>query len=247
MNIDLKDKVVIITGASRGIGNRMAYYAAKEGAKVVINYHNSYKKAKELLDEINKFNKNCTMCKADVTKQSEVTKLCKVTINKYGKVDVLINNAGILNDDLCIMMSETQWQEVIDTNAKGVFLCSKIIGKRMIYQKYGKIINIASYKGQVGSVGQVNYTASKAAVIGFTKALAKEWGRYNVCVNAVCPAYIQTDMNKRFEDKTKIFKEKSVIDSDEGLKDLINFMILLSSDKIKGISGRIFNLDSRIN
>lgn len=117
----------------------------------------------------------------------------------------------------------------------------------MICQKHGKIINIASYKGQVGARGQVNYCASKAAVIGFTKALAKELGTYNISVNAICPAYIPTDMNGKSIEKKQIFNEKSVLRSDKGLSDLINFVILMCSDKIGGISGRIFNLDSRID
>lgn len=247
MNINLKEKVIVITGASRGIGNNIAYYVAKEGAKVVINYNNSYEQAKELLDRISKFNQNCIMCKVDVTNQEDVLKLCKVTMDTYGKVDVLINNAGVLSDNLCVMMTESQWIEVMNTNVNGVFLCSKIIGKKMICQKHGKIINIASYKGQVGARGQVNYCASKAAVIGFTKALAKELGTYNISVNAICPAYIPTDMNGKSIEKKQIFNEKSVLRSDKGLSDLINFVILMCSDKIGGISGRIFNLDSRID
>lgn len=176
MNIDLKNKVIVITGASRGIGSHIAYCAAKEGAKIVINYNTSFDQAKNLLEKISMFNKNCMICKADVTNKEEVSKLCKTVIGKYGKIDILINNAGICNDNLCVLMQEKQWQEVMNTNVNGVFLCSKIIGKEMIYQNFGKIINIASYKGQIGSRGQVNYTASKAAVIGFTKALAKELG-----------------------------------------------------------------------
>jgi 3-oxoacyl-[acyl-carrier-protein] reductase len=247
MNIDLKNKVIVITGASKGIGSQIAYCAAKEGAKIVINYNTSLNQAKNLLEKISMFNENCMICKADVTNKEEVSKLCKTVISTYGKIDILINNAGICNDNLCVLMSEKQWQEVMNTNVNGVFLCSKIISKEMIYQNYGKIINIASYKGQIGSRGQVNYTTSKAAVIGFTKALAKELGDYNISVNALCPAYIQTDMNRECKEKKEIAKERSVLRNNGGLNDLVNFIILLCSDKIVGISGRVFNLDSRIN
>lgn len=246
MNVDLKNKVIVITGASRGIGSYIAYYIAKEGASVVINYNESYDHAKRLLRKINKFNKNCMICKADVTKKDNVSNLCKKVIGRYEKIDVLINNAGISSDNLCFFLNEEQWDNVMDVNAKSVFLCSKIFGKEMIKQNYGKILNIASYKGQNGCKGQTNYSAAKAAVIGFTMAYAKEIGEFNIAVNAVCPSFIETDLNKNNYDKKKVAMKRSVLPLKYGLDDLVNFIILFCSDKIRGVSGRTFNLDSRI-
>ena len=184
MIVDISNKVVVITGSSRGIGSDMAKRFAKENAKVVINYFNSYENAKNTYNEILVYNKNCIMVRADVTKQEDVKRLCAKTIEAFGQVDVLINNAGICSDNILPMMTEKQWNDVININLTGIFLCSKIFAKEMIKKRQGRILNIASLKGQIGE-GQTNYSASKAGVIGFTKALAKELGRFNISVNAI--------------------------------------------------------------
>jgi 3-oxoacyl-[acyl-carrier protein] reductase len=246
MLVDVSQKVVVITGSSRGIGRELARQFAREHAKVVINYFNSYENALELYNEINQFNENCILVQADITKKEEVFKLYKETINAFDQVDILINNAGICSDNLLAMMSYEQWQQVIDINLNGVFNCCKIFSKEMIKKHQGKIINISSLKGQLGSGGQVNYSASKAAVIGFTKALAKELGVFNISVNAICPGYIATDLNRENQTKKETAQNLSILGTDNNLNDLANFVLYLSSDKMLGVSGQVFNIDSRV-
>ena len=246
MIIDLSSKVVVITGSSRGIGRELAKAFAKENASVVMNYCNSSAEAKKLLDEITSGNRNCIKVKADITCPHDVTKLYEATMQTFGKVDILINNAGICNDNIINNMDLKQWQRVIDVNLTGTFLCSKVFSNEMMRQSNGKIINIASFIGEAGSAGQVNYSASKAGVIGLTKSLAKELGQYNVAVNAVCPGFILTDLNRHCYRKEQIAKAKSVLSINSLMQDLIDFMLFASSDHFSGISGQVFHLDSRI-
>ncbi|MBR2431069.1 SDR family NAD(P)-dependent oxidoreductase [bacterium] len=246
MNIDLSKMVVVITGASRGIGRALAIAFAKEQAFVVVNYNSSCNEAEELKKEINVYNKNCLFVQADITRKEDVSRLYTETMQRFGRVDVLINNAGVCDDNLIQFMSENQWQKVIDTNLTGAFLCSRTFSKAMIHQKKGKIINISSIKGQEGSPGQVNYSASKAGLIGFSKALAKELGCFNVSVNTICPGFIVTDLNRHNIKKRTIAEKKSTLQIYSALDATINFALLLSWTGIEGISGRVFNLDSRI-
>lgn len=246
MKVDVSNKVIVITGSSRGIGKELAKAFAKEQSKVVINYLHSENEALQLYDEILVYNPNCIKVKADVTKQEDVLKLYYETISAFKKVDVLINNAGICLDNPIQLMDEKQWRMVLDVNLTGAYLCSRAFSKAMIYQQNGKIINIASLKGQEGSEGQVNYCASKAGLIGFTKSLAKELGKFNISVNAVCPGFIVTDLNRHNEKKQIAAEQRSVLKMHSILDDLLNFIIYISSDKFTGVSGRVFNLDSRI-
>lgn len=247
MNVDLKDKVIVITGASRGIGRKLALRLSKENAKVVINYNSSERAAMKLIKEIDKYNTECIALKADVTQPQEVKRICRIINEKYGKVDILINNAGICSDNLLQMMTVSQWQKIIDTNLFGTFICCREFSKFMIRQNKGKIINIASLKGQIGCEGQVNYSASKGGIISMTKSLAKEMGKYNISVNALCPGFIVTDLNRH--NKEKIEKAKRITamkNNPNAMKDLENFIIFASSDLFSGVSGQVFNLDSRI-
>lgn len=246
MIVDISNKVVVITGSSKGIGRELALYMAMEGADIVVNYNYSKLQAEEIYQKITKYNKNCLLVQADITKPEEVRQLYRKTIDHFGKVDILINNAGICDDNLIQMMTLKQWQTVINTNMTGMFLSCREFSKIMIKQNYGKIINIASLKGQEGCAGQVNYSASKAGIIGFTKSLAKELGKYNISVNTICPGFIVSDLNRFNDRKKEIAKKHSAIKLDTGLEDLKSFLVLLSSNHIMGISGRTFNLDSRI-
>lgn len=246
MNVDLKNKVIVITGSSKGIGRELARNFANEGAIVVINYYHSEEDANNLFNEISNTRNDCLLVKADITKYEDVINMYHQVINKYGRVDILINNAGMCDDDLIYFMSEDKWNDIIDVNLTGAFLCCKAFTKIMVKQNYGKIFNISSLKGQEGCEGQINYSASKAGLIGLTKALAKEMGQFNVSVNAICPGFIVTDLNRHNQKKGDIARNKSVLEISSGLSDYINFMTLMCSDNIKGISGRVFNLDSRI-
>lgn len=247
MHVDIREKVVLITGASRGIGARIAYELAKEGAYVIINYNKNREKAESLLAQISAFNENCMCLKADVTNQEEVRQMRKQILKRYHKIDVLINNAGINSDGLCSMMPYEEWQKVINTNLSGVYLCTRYFGKTMVNQRAGQIINIASLKGEIGSEGQSNYCASKAGIIGFTKAVAKEYGPFNISVNALCPGYIKTELNETNQTKFNAAQSMSVLPISDCIMDVIHFIIFMISGKMTCVSGRVFHLDSRIN
>lgn len=246
MNIDVANKVVVITGASRGIGSELAKAFAVEKANVVMNYHNSKMEAEFIFDEVTRYSSQSLFIRADVKNPLDVSVMYHEVVRRFGHVDVLINNAGICNDDYIQMMSIEQWQNVIDVNLTGTFLCCREFLRIMIKQKKGKIINIASLKGQEGSSGQVNYSASKGGIIALTKSLAKELGDYNISVNAICPGFIVTDLNRNNNHKLNVAKSKSVLPIRSSMDDLINVCLFLSSSLTEGISGQVFNIDSRI-
>ena len=199
-------KVILITGASRGIGRNMAIELAKEGNIVIANYNNSEKQAISFKNE----NKNIEIYKADVSKAEEVKNMFKFIIEKYGKIDVLINNAGIYKFNFIQDISEEEWDSIINTNLKSVFLCSKEAIKNMIIKNEGCIINISSVDGLVGQACEVHYCASKAGIDGITKALAKEVGANNIRVNSIAPGAIKTDINNAIsEEDWKIVIEET--------------------------------------
>ena len=195
----LADKVAIVTGGSRGIGRATALALATEGAKVVVNYARSSDAAEAVVTEITSAGGEAVALGADVSQAEEVDNLIKQTLDKFGRIDVLVNNAGITRDTLLMRMKPADWQAVINLNLTGVFLCTKAVTKTMLKQRSGRIINIASVAGQMGNPGQANYSAAKAGVIGFTKTVAKELASRNVTVNAVAPGFIATDMTEELK------------------------------------------------
>ena len=190
----LRDQVAIVTGASRGIGRAIAKSLAAEGANVVVNYASSSAAAQQVTDEIVAHGGNAIAFQADVSKAEQVDALLNAVMEKWNRVDTLVNNAGITRDTLLLRMKPEDWQAVIDLNLTGVFLCTRAISKVMLKQRAGRIINIASVAGQMGNPGQANYSAAKAGVIGFTKTVAKELASRGITVNAVAPGFITTDM-----------------------------------------------------
>ncbi|KAL6520526.1 3-oxoacyl-[acyl-carrier-protein] reductase, chloroplastic [Orobanche minor] len=189
--------VVVVTGASRGIGKAIALAMGKSGCKVLVNYARSSKEAEEVCKEIEASGGDAITFGGDVSKEADVGAMIKTAVDKWGTIDVMINNAGITRDGLLMRMKTPQWQEVIDLNLTGVFLCTQAAAKIMMKKKKGRIINIASVVGLVGNVGQANYSAAKAGVIGFTKTVAKEYASRNITANAVAPGFIASDMTAK--------------------------------------------------
>ena len=238
----LTDKVVIITGGSRGIGRATAIALATEGAKVVVNYARSSDAAKEVVTEITAAGGEAIAVGADVSQAEDVDSLIKQTLEKFSRIDVLVNNAGITRDTLLMRMKPADWQAVINLNLTGVFLCTKAVTKTMLKQKSGRIINIASVAGQMGNPGQANYSAAKAGVIGFTKTVAKELASRGITVNAVAPGFIATDMTEdtKSEDIIK-FIPLGRYGKPEEIAGMIRF--LAADPAAAYITGQVFNVD----
>jgi 3-oxoacyl-[acyl-carrier protein] reductase len=192
--LSLEKRVALVTGASRGIGRAIALELAARGAAVVVNYHQSPERANEVVKAIQAGGGQAAAFQADVSQFEQAQNLVKFVLDTFGDLHILVNNAGITRDTLIMMMSEADWDAVIETNLKSAFNCSKAAIKHMLRKRYGRIINIASVAGQMGNPGQTNYSASKAGQIGFTKALAREVAARNITVNAVAPGFVETEI-----------------------------------------------------
>ncbi|MEQ9232485.1 3-oxoacyl-[acyl-carrier-protein] reductase [Coleofasciculus sp. E2-BRE-01] len=238
----LRDRVAIVTGASRGIGRAVALALAAEGAKVVVNYASSSGAADEVVAKITEAGGDAIALQADVSKLEEVETLVKETKDKFGRLDVLVNNAGITRDTLLMRMKPDDWQAVIDLNLTGVFFCTRAASKIMLKQKSGRIINIASVAGQMGNPGQANYSAAKAGVIGFTKTVAKEVAPRGITVNAVAPGFIETDMTKDIKSEDIIkYIPLGRYGKPEEIAGMVRF--LAADPAAAYITGQVFNVD----
>ncbi len=238
----LQDKVAIVTGASRGIGRAIALSLAAEGASVAVNYASSDTAANAVVAEIHGLGSGAIALQADVSQADQVDSFIKAVMEKWGRVDVLVNNAGITRDTLLLRMGLEEWQAVINLNLTGVFLCTKGVSKIMLKQKSGRIINIASVAGQMGNPGQANYSAAKAGVIGFTKTVAKELATRGITVNAVAPGFISTDMTEDLKaDEILKFIPLGRYGKPEEIAGMVRF---LAADPAAGyITGQTFNVD----
>ena len=196
-------KAAIVTGASRGIGREIALLLAQEGARVAVNYSGSKDKADEVVQLITESGGEAFAIQADVSNADSVKAMVDQTLETFGSIDILVNNAGITRDNLLMRMKDDEWDDVININLKGVFLCTKGVTRQMMRQRAGKIVNVASIVGVSGNPGQANYVAAKAGVIGFTKTVAKELASRNINVNAVAPGFITTEMTDALNDDIK--------------------------------------------
>lgn len=239
----LSQKVAIITGASRGIGRAVALALAAEGANVVVNYASSSAAAEEVVGAIAAMGgKEAIAVQADVSKADQVEALLNTVMEKWGRVDVLVNNAGITRDGLLLRMKTEDWQAVIDLNLTGVFLCTRAVSKVMLKQKSGRIINISSVAGQIGNPGQANYSAAKAGLIGFTKTVAKELASRGITVNAVAPGFITTDMTSNLKtDEILKYIPLGRYGQPEEVAGMIKF--LAADSAASYITGQVFNVD----
>ncbi|ADQ07294.1 3-oxoacyl-(acyl-carrier-protein) reductase [Caldicellulosiruptor hydrothermalis 108] len=240
----LKDKVALITGASRGIGRAIALKFAQNGANVIINYSSSQSQAENLKEEIEKIGTKTMIIKCDVSSADEVNQMFSQVEKEFGRLDILVNNAGITKDGLILRMNEEDFDKVIAINLKGAFLCARAAARMMVKQRFGNIINISSVVGIAGNVGQANYAASKAGIIGLTKSLAKELASRNIRVNAIAPGFIKTDMTEVLSDKVKEAMLSSIPLGRFGEADEVaNVALFLASSLSSYITGQVIVVD----
>jgi 3-oxoacyl-[acyl-carrier protein] reductase len=242
--MDFSGQSVIVTGASRGIGKAIAIAFAKAGADVAFTYASNEAAATEVKQEIEALGRKALAIKADAASADAATMVVDETTKAFGKIDVLVNNAGVTKDTLLMRMSEADWDTVLDTNLKGVFLLTKAVIRPMMSAKKGKIITISSVVGLVGNPGQANYCASKAGVIGFSKSLAKEVGSRGITVNVIAPGYIETDMTGKLnEDQTKAIMDMVPLKRMGKSEDIANTALFLASDAASYITGETIRVD----
>lgn len=236
-------KTAVITGATKGLGKQIALELAKDGFEIVINYRTENDSLAQMVEEINKTTKAYTF-KADISNFDEAKALIDFAASETGKIDLLVNNAGITNDKLLVRMSEEDFSKVIDNNLKGTFNCIRHASRLMMKQKFGRIVNISSVIGLIGNVGQANYAASKAGVIGLTKSAAREMAPYSVTVNAIAPGFIKSDMTDKLTDEIKDNIKSSIPMRKIGEpKDVANLVKFLANDETGYITGQVINVD----
>ena len=249
-HLDFTGKVVLVTGSSQGIGAVIATEFAKHHAMVVLNYptEKEMPSAQAVLDSLLPFSPSSIALQADVRSAESVENMIQTIIKQFGKIDILINNAGITKDQLLIRMSDAEWQSVIDINLTGTFQCSRAAIKEMMKKRYGRIISISSIIGLTGNAGQANYSASKAGIIGLTKTIAREYGSRNITANCIAPGYIQTPMTDQLAENVKqAFLEKVYIKRFGLPADIANAALFLASDLADYMTGQVLVLDGGLS
>ena len=243
----LENKIAVVTGAGRGIGRGIALALAREGAMVVVNYNGSKERAEEVVRTIEEAGGKAAAIQCNISDFEAAKEFFANVVKEYGKIDILVNNAGITKDNLMMKMSEEEFQSVIQTNLAGTFHGVKFVTRPMMKQRQGRIINIASVSGVIGNMGQANYSASEAGVIGLTKAAAKELASRNITVNAVAPGFVATEMTDVLSDSVK---EAAVATIPLGrfgeVEDIAETVVFLASDKAKYITGQVICVDGGI-
>ena len=242
----LKGKVALVTGSSRGVGRAVALAYGKEGAKVVVNYASSEDAAQEVVQEIISTGSQAIAVKADVAQRSDVEHLVSTAVETFERLDILVNNAGFTRPAMLLKMTEEQWDAVVDLHLKGAFLCSQAAGRQMKEQNSGKIINVTSVAGLVGTVGQINYSAAKGGVLSMTKSTARELARYNVCANVISLGIVATDMTEkiRSDEKLKeIYMNRILLKRFAEPDDISPAFVFLAADESNYITGQLLCVD----
>lgn len=243
----LEDKIAVVTGAGRGIGKGIALAMAREGAMVVVNYNGSKERAEEVVAEIEKNGGKAVAIQCNVSDFEQAKEFYANVVKEYGRIDILVNNAGITRDNLIMKMSEEEFSDVIQTNLTGTFNGIKFVTRPMMKQRAGRIINIASVSGVTGNMGQANYSASKAGVIGLTKAVAKELASRNITVNAVAPGFITTEMTEKLSEAVREEAVKTIPLGEFGkVEDIAEAVVFLASDRARYITGQVLCVDGGI-
>lgn len=244
----MKNKIALITGAGRGIGRAIAIALAKEGAEVVINYNGSEERAKEVKQTIEENGGKASIYKCNVSDFVACEAMIKDIVKEYGHLDILVNNAGITKDGLIMKMKEEDFDSVLNVNLKGTFNTIRHSARQMLKQRSGKIINISSVSGILGNVGQANYAASKAGVIGLTKTMARELGSRGITVNAIAPGFVDTEMTEVLSEEIRENACKQIILGRFGKpEDIANTAVFLASDKADYITGQVISVDGGMN
>jgi 3-oxoacyl-[acyl-carrier protein] reductase len=242
----LEGKSAIVTGGSQGIGSATSLEFGKEGANVCLLYRKHGDEAKRLEAEIRNMGRKAIAVQCDISSFSDAERVVKTALEEFGRLDILVNNAGMNWDGVCWKMTEEQWDRVIEVNLKGYFNMIRHAAPLFKDQKYGKIVNVTSINGLRGKFGQTNYSASKAGIIGYTKALAKELGAFNINVNAVAPGLIETSMLKENEAHDKIIDmamAEIVLKRVGAPEDVANVITFLASDKSRHVTGEVIKVD----
>ena len=241
--MNLSTRVAIVTGSGQGIGREIALALAEHGASVVISDINATSAGKVAAEIVANNGKSIAVT-ANVTAQEEVARLAEQTISAFGQIDILVNNAGITRDTLLMRMSGADWDQVLTTNLKGAFLCTQAVVRHMIKQRWGRIINIASVVGLIGTAGQANYAAAKAGLIGLTKTTAREFAAREVTANAVAPGFIDTEMTRKLSDNAKQeFLRQIPLGYPGTSRDVANAVCFLASEEARYITGHVLNVD----
>jgi len=243
----LKDEVAIVTGGTKGIGKAISLLFAKEGAKVVANFSKDVDAAEGLKKEAKSRGLTIGLYKADVTQFDQVRGMVEETFAQYGKIDILVNNVGLIRDNFLMLMSDEDWNSLIGANLTSAFNCSKMVIRKMIPQRKGKIINLSSISGIVGTPGQTNYAATKSGVIGFTKALARELGPFNIHINAVAPGLIESEVvSKMPKEKVEAIIKSSSLGRVGRPEEIAQAVLFLASEQSNYITGQTIIVDGGI-
>jgi 3-oxoacyl-[acyl-carrier protein] reductase len=242
----LEGKTAIVTGSSRGVGRAVALGFAREGAKVIVNFSSKSKAADDVVDEIRRLGSEALAVQADVARREGALRLAEAAMETFGRIDILVNNAGFTRPAMMLKMTEDQWDQVVDIHLKGAFLCSQAAALHMKEAKKGKIINVTSVAGLVGTIGQVNYSAAKGGIISLTKSIARELAPYGVCANVISLGIVATDMTEKIRTDEKlreVYMNRILLKRFAQAEDISPAFVFLASDESNYITGQLLCVD----